>query len=78
MSESVAGDWEALAADLQAHGVPDRRAKIVAQVARTNRTYQEIADALGTDSKGSVGNQVREFRQQVENAEWLADHAPDV
>lgn len=70
--------WRALAADLETHGVPERRAQIVALRAHTDRTYQEIADHLGLESKGSVGNQIQTYRETRENAQWLATHAPDV
>lgn len=69
---------EEVAAELAAHGVPERRAHIVALAAETDLTYEGIADRLDVASKGSVGNQVREYRETRRNAEWLAEHGPDI
>lgn len=78
MSETT-DSWESLAEQLHEEGgVDKRRAQIVALVATTDMTYQEIADELGTSSKGSVGNQVRAYREDKSAAEWLADNGPDV
>lgn len=79
MSEGALSDDVAeLAEDLTAHGVPERRAKIVALASKTDLTYQEIATELDVESKGSVGNQIREYRRTIENGRWLVEHAPDV
>lgn len=71
------GSWESLADQLRAHGVPKRRAEIVARVAH-GASYREVADAMGIESHGSVGNQIDEYRETLDNSEWLAEHAPDV
>lgn len=78
MGDSETADWEELAAELNAHGVPPVRAKAVALYARTDLTYEEVAERLGRESRGSVSNEIREFRQTVKDAEWLAENAPDV
>ena len=75
---SEATGWRDLAAEMETHGVPERRAQIVALLAETDLTYQEIADELDVTSKGSVGNQVRAYRQERESAEWLAENGPEV
>lgn len=70
--------WENLAETLSDHGVPERRAEIVALAAQTDLTYQQIADELDVESKGSVGNQIREYRDAMDDAEWLAENGPEV
>jgi len=70
-------EWRGTASQLQSHGVPERRAKIVALI-EAGYTYSEVADKLGVESKGSVGNQVKEFRQSVADAMWLVDNTPDI
>jgi transposase-like protein len=71
-------DVDDLADALAGHGIPERRARIVALLAETEMTYEEIADEMGVASTGSIWNQVSEYRETRENALWLAEHAPEV
>lgn len=76
MAETDA-DWRALAADLNEHGVPPKRAEVVALVA-TGHSYSEIADRddIGLSSRGGVSNYVEDYREQLADAEWLLANAP--
>lgn len=70
--------WEALATRLAAHGVPKKRARVVALVA-SGRTHAEVADELSLSNRGEVGTHVQRYRDRdLANARWLADHAPDI
>jgi hypothetical protein len=72
-------DWRSLADDLEAHGVPPKRAEVVALVA-TGHSYSEIAerDDIALSSRGGVSNYVEDYREQLVDAAWLVEHAPDV
>lgn len=69
--------WREEAAVLADHGVPERRAEVVALAAR-GFGPTAIADRLGVSSRGSIVNQLQRYREQRENAAWLAEHGPDV
>jgi hypothetical protein len=78
MSEADGEEWERLAARLHEEGgIPERRAEIVALVA-TGHTHAETKERLGLSSRGNVGRAMVEYRQRRAEAEWLAEHAPDI
>lgn len=81
MSETTADDWRDRAEQLTEHGVPQQRAKVVALRER-GRTYSEIAAELGFGEGGEDRSQVTRhlnaYEEQLENSEWLVEHAPDV
>lgn len=71
-------DWQERGEQLECHGVPKRRARIVA-LAEQGNSHQEIADELGLSSRGSIYNQIEKYRDEDRpNAEWLAEHGPEV
>jgi len=74
----MSDDWQELADGLIENGVPERRATVVAQVAATDRTYAEIADDVGLAGRGKVGNYVADYRDQLDDAQWLAEHGPEI
>lgn len=76
MSETTE-DWQALAADLQSHGVPERRAEVVALVA-TGRSHADTKEELGLDHRSNVATHVARYRKEREDAEWLSEHGPEV
>jgi hypothetical protein len=68
---------EERAMELRDHGVPDRRAEIVA-LREQGLTYSEIVDATGDDGpnhRGDVSTHLKRFNVQVGNAKWLAANA---
>jgi len=72
-------DWEALADELHEQGgLPERRAEVIALVA-TGHSHAEAADKIGYSSSGSISNHVERYREEdLAQAEWLVEHAPDV
>ncbi len=65
------------AMELQAHGVPERRAEIAA-LREEGLTYSEIVDATGPggpNHRGDVSTHLQKYDQQVWNARWLAENA---
>lgn len=78
MSETDA-EWRTLADDLQAHGVPQKRAEVVALVA-TGHSYSAIADRddIGVSGRGGVANYIEDYREQLADAEWLAENGPEI
>lgn len=68
-----------LAERLVEHGVPEKRARVVALVA-AGHSYREIADRddVGVSVPGGVANYVADYRQQLEEAVWLAEHGPEL
>ncbi|SEW06566.1 hypothetical protein [Halobacterium jilantaiense] len=67
-------------AALRSHGVPDRRAEVVALRER-GLTYSDIVDATGDrgpNHRGDVSKHLQAFNEQVENATWLAANADAV
>jgi len=75
--------WRDTAAELQAHGVPERRAEVAALI-DAGATHQQISDLMGI-SRGNVSNHVQEYRsdradydQLAEDYQWLAEHAPEI
>lgn len=76
-SDTEAEGWEAVADQLRAHGVPDRRAEIAARI-DAGQSRSEVATAMGIESRGSVQNQVEEYRKTLENSKWLATHGVEI
>jgi transposase len=80
MSEAEdAEDWKQLADQLHERGgVAQRRAQVVALVA-TGHTHEETKEMLGYSSVGSISNHIERYRNQdYPEAEWLAEHGPEV
>lgn len=80
MDQGIATEgWEDLAERLQERGgLPRRRAEVVALLA-TGRSHADVQDELGLSSRGQVSNHVARYREDdVPQAEWLAEHAPEV
>lgn len=69
--------WRALADALEAHGIPRRRAQVVALIA-DGASHSEVADELDLAGRGQVWNHVDAYRDDLENAAWLVEHGPDV
>lgn len=68
---------EERALELTAHGVPERRAEVVALRER-GLTYSEIVAATGDtgpNHRGDVSKHLQRFNEQVGNARWLAANA---
>jgi hypothetical protein len=64
-------------AALRRHGVPERRAEVVA-LREQGLSYSDIVDATGErgpNHRGDVSKHLQAFDEQVANARWLADHA---
>jgi len=79
VSETKSGgeDWRDRATALTEHGgVPPQRARAVA-LREQGRTYAEIADELGLESRSSVRKQVEAYEQSYREAEWLVKHGPE-
>jgi len=71
-------DWQQLAKELSEHGVPQRRAEVVALVSK-GRTHSEVADELGLSDRSAVSVHLTRYRSQdLPNARWLVKNAPDV
>lgn len=77
MSEGETDDWKAVRESLVNHGIPERRAEIAARV-DAGQTYREVAEKMNVDSHGSIGNQVEEYRQDIDDADWLHENAPKI
>lgn len=77
MSESQTPDWQERAAELQDHGVPERRAEVVALL-EAGLTHAEVAETLDLNDRSNVGVHVARYREARADAEWLAEHGPDV
>lgn len=71
-------NWIELAEELSEHGVPQRRAEVVALVSN-GRTHAEVADELGLSNRSAVAVHVDRYRNQdLPDARWLAENAPEV
>ena len=71
-------DWRERAAELHERGgVPEGRAKTVA-LAEQGLTNKEITDMVDLDSRGSVWIQIDRYRAERDEAEWLAEHGPEL
>lgn len=69
---------EERALELQAHGVPERRAEVAA-LREQGLTYSEIVEATGSSGpnhRGDVSKHLQKYDRQVRNARWLAENAP--
>lgn len=65
------------AMELADHGVPERRAELVA-VRERGLTYSEIVEATGEDGpnhRGDVSKQLQSFNRQLGEAKWLVANA---
>lgn len=82
MSESKPTDeatWRERADELEAHGVPPRRAEVAAYLAgHPDETYEDVAEALGFADRSTVGHHVAAYREDVANSKWLAEHGPEI
>lgn len=78
-------DWEKTARDLQDHGIPETRAKVVALI-DAGRTHAEVQEELSLSSAGQVSNHVKRYREddlgeaeeRKRNAEWLINEGPEI
>ncbi len=75
-------NWQARADELHAHGIPERRAAVVAMV-EAGLTYREIAAELGfgsdNDDESQVATHVKLYRtEDLPNARWLAENGPEI
>jgi FixJ family two-component response regulator len=71
-------NWTDRAAALHDHGIPEKRAKVVALIA-AGRTHAQVAEELGMSNRGEVSVHVTRYRNEDKaNAEWLAANAPDI
>lgn len=77
MSEAEPRSWQDRAAELQAHGIPERRAQVVALI-EAGHTHTETAEILEMNNRSTVSVHVAEYRDQHADIEWLAEHAPDI
>lgn len=77
MSEAETESWQDRAAELHAHGIPERRAQVVALI-EAGYTHSETAERLGMNHRSTVSVHVREYRDQQADIEWLVEHAPDI
>lgn len=79
MAESICeGDWEERAEQLHEHGdVPEQRARVVALVA-VGHTHAETADILDLNHRSNVGTHLARYRDERDEAAWLAEHGPEV
>ena len=78
MSETAPDGWRERARELHERGgVHERRAEVAA-LAEQGLTNQEIADTLGLDSRGSVWQHIDWYRDDRDQAEWLAEHGPEL
>jgi hypothetical protein len=71
---------EERAMELRRHGVPERRAEVVALRER-GLSYADIVDATGgrgPNHRGDVSKHLQAFNEQVGNAKWLAANADAV
>jgi hypothetical protein len=64
--------------ELEAHGVPERRAEIAA-LREEGLSYSEIVAATGKrgpNHRGDVSRHLQRYNEQIQNARWLAENAP--
>lgn len=48
-------------------------------LASTERSHAEVQEELGLSSRGQVANHVNRYREEdVPEAKWLAENAPDI
>lgn len=66
------------ALELEAHGIPERRAEIAA-LREEGLSYSEIVAATGKrgpNHRGDVSRHLQRYNEQLQNAHWLAENAP--
>ena len=74
----MSDDWMQLAGDLSNHGIPQRRAEVVALISH-GRTHAEVADELGLENRSAVAVHIDRYRNQdLPHARWLVKNAPEV
>ena len=78
-SDTDSANWQELAEQLhEKGGVPQRRAEVVALI-ETEYSHSETADVLGLEHRANVAQHVKEYREQDRpEAEWLAEHGPEI
>lgn len=77
MSETQS-DWNGLAEQLHEQGdVPEMRAKVVALLAQ-GHTHSEVADQLDIEHRANVAVHVGRYREERDEAVWLAEHGPEI
>lgn len=68
------------ALELQAHGIPERRAEVAA-LREAGLTYSEIVEETGSEGpnhRGDVSKHLQAYNSQIHQARWLAQHADPV
>lgn len=77
MDSDTEPDWRERAAELHERGgVPKRRAEVVA-LREAGKTYAEIVDATEINYTSNVSQHLDAYREQLEEARWLVENAPD-
>lgn len=75
MSDDI---WRELADELIEHGIPERRAEVVALVAN-GRTHAQVADELNLSNRSAVAVHLDRYRNEdLPHARWVAENAPEV
>lgn len=79
MSETTTTEgWQTRADELHGKGgVPPVRARVVA-LRETGLTYREIAGRLDQSGKEEVSWHIQRYREERGEADWLAEHGPDI
>lgn len=67
--------WRKRAEQLEKHGVPPRRAEVVALI-EAGKTHSEVKEILGLNYRSNVGTHIGKYADQWENLEWLLENAP--
>jgi len=77
LNSDTDSDWRDRADDLHSRGgVPKRRAEVVA-LREAGKTYSEIVDATEINYTSNVSQHLDAYREQLNEARWLAENAPD-
>lgn len=81
MTDSAQESWHELAEQLEARGVPEQRANVVA-LRDAGHSYSEIAAKLefgaNNNDRSQVHRHLEAYREQRANAVWLSEHGPEV
>lgn len=74
----MGGNWRQMADKLSEHGVPQRRAEVVALLS-SDHTHADVQETLGLSNRSEVAVHVDRYRtQDLPNARWLAENAPEL
>ena len=74
----MSDSWRDLADKLSRHGIPKRRAEVVALIEK-GRTHAEVADELELAHRSAVSVHLYRYRNQdLPDARWLVQNAPEV